>query len=162
MKRVTVYPEPRTLRILGQSTPQLNLALDCWARQVVAGAAEAEGLLSKPEWLFLADCLNGHLADAREDNSSLVLSVHDSHELDGTGHKWFEAEAAEHVEEVKAKLRGLSYSAAWAVILAVQFFWDHHESLDLLADEWWRVSFRTQWNRDKQGDPDEKVEAENV
>jgi hypothetical protein len=45
MKRITVYPESRTLRILGQSTPLLNLALDCWAREIVAGAAEVEELL---------------------------------------------------------------------------------------------------------------------
>jgi hypothetical protein len=154
MKRITVYPEPRTLKILGQSTPLLNLALDCWARQIVAGAAEVEGLLTKAEWLFLADCLNGHVFAAYEDQASLVLSVHDSHQLDGTGDKWFESEVAEHVEELEAKLRGLSYPAVWAVFLAVQFFWDNHDALDMRSDEWWRASFRTRWNPDQQDQSD--------
>jgi hypothetical protein len=162
MKRITVYPEPRTLKILGQTTPLLNLALDCWAKQILAGAAKVEGLLTKAEWLFLADCLNGHMAAACEDASSLVLSVHDSHELDGIGEKWFESEVKEHVEEFKQKLRGLSYPAVWAVYLAVQFFWDNHEVLDLLSDDWWQISFRTRWNRDKQSGSPEDATAEDA
>lgn len=149
MKRITVYPEPRTLKILGPSTPQLNLALDCWANQVVKGAAEVEALLSKPEWLYLADCLNGHTAEAREDGESLALSVGDAHEFEGTGEKWFESDVAEHVGELKSKLLGLSYPAAWAVFTSVHFFWDNHDTIDMRADEWWRVSFRTRRNRDE-------------
>lgn len=149
MKRITIYPEPRTLKILGRSTPQLNLALECWARQVVQGAAEAEAVLTKPEWFLLADCMNGHLGTASESQESLVFGVHDSQELEGTGEKWFASEVAEHVEELKAKLRGLSYSAARAVYLAVEFFWANAGKLDIESDEWWRVSFRTRWNRDE-------------
>jgi len=160
MKRITVYPEPRTLKILGRSSPQLNLALDCWAKQVVQGAAVAEALLTKPEWLFLADCMNGHIGTARDSQESLALGVHDSHELDGTGEKWFESEAAEHVEELKLKLRSLSYSAARAVYLAVEFFWDNSDAVDLHSDEWWRVSFRTRFNRDRDDGTDEEAVEE--
>jgi hypothetical protein len=157
MKRITVYPEPRTLKILGQTTSPLNLALDCWAKQIVVGAAEVEKLLTQPEWFYLADCLNGHVPTAWEDQSSLVLCVHDSHELDGIGGKWFESEINEHVEELEQKLRGLSYQAMWAVHLAVGFFWDNHDVLDLHSD-WYRVAFRTQWQRDDQSDTTEEAE----
>jgi|GEM_PF-4974608 len=155
MKRITVYPDPRTLKILGRSSPQLNAALECWASRVVQGAAEVEALLTRAEWSYLADCLNGHAADPDEDGATLALSVHDAHEFDGIGDKWFESEVTEHVAELKSKLLGLSYPAVWAVFIAIRFFWDNHDTLDMKTDEWWRVSFRTRFERDENTQEDD-------
>src|SRR5206468_1688739 len=50
------------------------------------------------------------------------------------------------VKELVGKLRNLDYVHAWALIVAIQWFWDHqHEGIDIKKDPWWTLAFRRQW-----------------
>lgn len=53
------------------------------------------------------------------------------------------------------KLRDLDYEHAWAVIVTVQWFWEHHdEGIDIGKNPWWTLGFRRQWHRQQSGNKD--------
>lgn len=134
-KRLTVYPDPRALVVLGQSAPTLNRALESWAR--VVGEATEELKLSRSQWNYLADCLNGHVFDSLTGPGALGAEVRDAERYDGFGEKW-DVDAVALAEITTA----LSWEATAAVIAAVQFFWEHYQTIDPRKDEWWTLRFR--------------------
>jgi len=141
-KTLTVYPNPRALIILGTGTRELNQALECWADAVARGTAENAGRYSRAEWSLLADCCNGtHFEPTVASPGRLLASqVLDAEQLDRLGAKWLERPS--DVASLAEKLERLTYPQAWAIIVAVQFFWELHERIDLHTDEWWRTAFR--------------------
>ena len=87
----------------------------------------------------------------------LAAAVEDAHRLENIGAQCLDwggndstvikdknIDAA--VAGVVEKLRNLDYVHAWAVIVAVQWFWEHHdEGIDVKDDQWWTPAFRRQW-----------------
>lgn len=148
-KKLTVYPSLRALEILGQSAPALNQGLDCWAQVIAEASADNSKLLVAAEWAALADVLNGTLHEPGISNAGemLAASVEDGDRFDGLGEKWFGKDAAKKVPALGEKLRGLDYAHAWAVIVAVQFFWHNHETISV-NETWWTVAFRREHNSD--------------
>lgn len=49
------------------------------------------------------------------------------------------------ISELVEKLRGLDYVHAWAAIVAVRWYWDHHSQLNCEMDHWWTLNFRREW-----------------
>ncbi len=141
-KTLTVYPSPRVLAVLGTGAPTLNQALECWAITIARATAENASLLSRPEWNYLADCGNGTIWDPgfQEPGRLLAAQVEDAARLDGLGEKWLERPS--DVTALAEKLAGLSYSEAWGVIVAVEFFWENCDRIALSKDEWWTTTFR--------------------
>lgn len=139
--QLTVYPSPRSIQVLGSSSPALNQALDCWAYLIGRATLENAGRFSRAEWLYLADCGNSTMWTPEFDAArSIVHQVRDANELDGLGKKWLSKPS--DVDKLAGKLEGLSYQEAWAVIVAVELFWDNHEDIDTGKDEWWTLDYR--------------------
>lgn len=159
-KTLSVYPDPTALAIVGGNSPACNRAIEAFARIV----REHEPQLDRQEWLYLADVLNGSWTDASwTGDPYLVAEIGDAHELNRTGDKWFcgegeEIEAAvaraagkrartsadKRVARLIEKVRGWDYATAQACLVAVRWFWDHHEAIDTEHDAWWTAAFRTQ------------------
>ena len=117
-KKLTVYPRERALTILGRTAPALNQSVECWAR-VVAEATEKLPF-SREEWLYLADCTDGAVWDAKTDGAqSLGVHVGDAERYDGLSAKW-----GVNAEALGKKIQKLSFSEAWSAITALQFFWE--------------------------------------
>ena len=50
------------------------------------------------------------------------------------------------VAELAKKLRELDYQHAWALIVVVEWVWEHHDQgIDIKKDPWWTLAFRRQF-----------------
>lgn len=118
---------------------------------------------SLKEWCVLAEALKDKTFDPDFASPGYLLAaaVEDAHRFENVGHKWFGAfevipdKDLDHhrtrcLEELLEKLRKLDYAHAWAVILAVQWYWEHHEQIDIEKDEWWTLAFRREWTAKQQ------------
>jgi hypothetical protein len=98
----------------------------------------------------------------------LATAVEDAHRLEYIGAKcldWGSCDSSiitdKHVDaEVKKVIEKLrdpqfDYVHAWAIIIAVRWFWEHcDEGIDIQKDPWWTLAFRRQWkekNANEQG-----------
>jgi len=166
-KKITVYPDPRALAVLGASAPALNQALECWANIVARASADNSKDFAAAEWCLLADVCNGTLWEPVVENPAALLAanVADGHQLEGAGYRWFGGEEGDRdaslarrdagqprqttraadaaVQALSEKLAALDYAHAWAVLVAVQWFWDHAEHhSDPRQDPWWTLAYR--------------------
>jgi hypothetical protein len=176
-KRFMVYPAPRAIELLGGSSPALNQALECWAAELARASAQncdrhtgfSESYFEQisadkcdiheiHDWAVLAYSLKGKPFDPEfsRPQELLAAAVEDAHTLEKVGNKWVVSEIDLTSREVDAaiaqlahKLRGLTFARAWAIIVAVQWYWEHHEDLDLIRVDWWTLSFRRSWSAKK-------------
>lgn len=146
-KRTTVYPSERAMEIIGIGASKLNQALECWAETIAQASADNAKTFRKEEWLYLADLLNGTMAEPQIGSAGQMLAfeVTDGHELDGLGGKWFGDNADQEVQDLVTKLNTTDYAHAWALIMAIQFFWDNCQQIKLTEDQWWTIPFRREF-----------------
>ncbi len=172
--RYSVYPAPKAVEVVGNSAPALNQAIECWAARLARAMADNDRTFEQAdrivmhferkmcqmnEWSLIAEALKDKRFDPEFANPEQLLAtaVEDAHRLEYIGAKCLDR--GEHdstiikdkpidaaVNEVVKKLRNLEYVHAWAVIVAVQWFWEHHdEGIDIKEDPWWTLAFRRQW-----------------
>jgi hypothetical protein len=186
--RYSIYPAPKAVEIVGNTSPALNQAIECWAALLVRAIADNSRQFEEAdyvdmdftnkwwqmkEWSLLAEALKGLHVDPEFANPGQLLAtaVEDAHRLEYIGSEclnWGECDSTiikeKHIDaEVKKtveKLRNLDYVHAWAVIVTVQWFWDHHEGIDLKNDLWWTLAFRRQWRQKHSGDKQEEAPTE--
>jgi hypothetical protein len=185
--RYSIYPAPKAVEILGSTSPALNQAIECWAALLSRAMGDnnktfwnvesthvtgrEEHMYALLEWSVLAKALKNKRFDPDFGNPGdlLATSVEDAHRVENLAYDYFSMDLPpeeysslklleELVGKLVKKLRNLDYAHAWAVILAVQWFWEHHdEGIDIEKDEWWRLTFRRQWNEkhfgNKRGTP---------
>lgn len=145
-KQITAYPDPTALAIVGGTSPACNWAIECWARVL----RESQPELTRAEWNFFADLLNGTwlLDGASSTTQHLSLEVHDGHELNRLGDKWLieeggdPAEADAAVKELLAKIAEWNYPTVQYVLAAVTCFWHRAQTVDHKTDDWWTIPFR--------------------
>jgi hypothetical protein len=175
--RYSVYPAAKAVEVLGASAPDLNQAIECWAAVLVRALADnsknifpvdpsGSGPLLAPdelhflhEWCVLAEALHGKRLDPdyAKPGDLLAAAVEDAHRFESVGEKWFQSAAdgemyakglSSCVGELVEKLHYLDYAHAWAVIVAVQWLWEHHEEkIGINKDPWWTLEFRRHWHR---------------
>jgi hypothetical protein len=178
--RYSVYPAPKAVEVVGSSAPALNQAIECWAALLTRATADNEKTLSQgeriiadvriglKEWSFLAHALKDRPFDPDYANPGdlLATAVEDAHRFEcHLTHKFFETgtdienipkEADADVKRLVGTLRELDYSHAWAVIVAVRWFWDYHdEGIDIEKDPWWTLAFRRRWHQKHSGNKHE-------
>jgi hypothetical protein len=163
-KRYSIYPSPRALEILGTSSPALNQAIDCWGALLARATADNRKVFSNGEpseyqvhalleWGLLTEVLKGKNFDPEfaSPGHLIATSIEDAHRLEDTGRKWFDSvldmEDYENglqgaVSDFVKRLQELDYVHAWALIVAVQWYWEHHDKIDVRKDAWWTVQFR--------------------
>ena len=139
MKKLTVYPDPRALAVLGTSAPALNQALECWANVMAKATLDNSKSFGKEEWGLLADIINGTLHEPIWGNPGELLAgaIVEAQALEGAP-----ANRQGAAARLADKLRKLDYAHAWAIIIVGQWFWDHHEEIDVQKDPWWTLAFR--------------------
>ena len=172
--RYSVYPTPRAIDVVGNSAPALNQAIECWAALLARAMADNDRTFEQAdrvemhferkmwqmnEWALMAEALKDMRFDSEFTNPGQLLAtaVEDAHRLEYIGAKcldWGECDSTiikeKHIDaavnKVVEKLRNLDYVHAWAVIVAVQWFWEHHdEGIDIKENPWWTLPFRRQW-----------------
>jgi hypothetical protein len=185
--RYSVYPAPKAVEVVGDTAPALNRAIECWAALLTRAMArnakrfwnagpnsvtgKMEDMYAIKEWCVLADSLKGRRCDPAfaAPGDLLAAAVDDANTLENKVLRWFSMELPPEqyseieltdkcVAKLAKKLRDLDYPDAWALILAVQWFWDHQsEGIDIENDEWWTLRFRHEWRgkqqESKDGDP---------
>ncbi len=139
MKKLTVYPDPRALAVLGTSAPALNQALECWANVMAKATLDNSKSFGKEEWGLLADVNNGTLHEPIWGNPGELLAsaIVQAQALEGAP-----AKRQGTAAKLADKLRKLDYAHAWGIIIVVQWFWDNHEKIDIQKDPWWMLAFR--------------------
>lgn len=171
--------DARAASVLNLDGPEpdqyVRQALECWANVIARASADNSKDFTASEWCLIADVCNGTLWEPTVDSPATLLAanVADGHRLDGAGYRWFcddEDERAGSVERlemgqptkamrqadaaVKAlveKLAALDYAHAWAVVVAIQWFWSHAElGFDPRATPWWSLAFRRRQGRGKE------------
>jgi hypothetical protein len=118
------------------------------------------------EWGVLAEIVKEIQVDPEFANPGILLAtaVEDAYRLDTIRGQWFHMQSRpdEHsrvtcvsfgwkesdsdVAALVAKLRELDYSHAWAVILAVQWYWDHEDENDPTTGPWWTLTHHRRWH----------------
>lgn len=189
--RYSVYPAPKAVELLGDTAPALNQAIECWAALLALAMADNDrkfeqsdrvenevlGKMCKMnEWSLLAEALKGVRFDPEFTKPGLLLAtaVEDAHRLEYIGAEcldWGDHDSTlikdknidAAVGEVVGKLRDLNYEHAWAVIVAIRWFWEHHdEGIDVKEDSWWTLRFRRQWLRNQSGNKDGAATTEQL
>jgi hypothetical protein len=132
-----------------------------WNEEGVSGGSlngKWEDMHELRPWGLLAEVLKGRRFDPDFANPGALLAtaVEDAHRMEDAAEKWFSSEfdgeqrsrGLEHsVAALTKKLRDLDYAHAWAVIVAVEWFWDHQaDGIDIKKDPWWSLVFRRQWH----------------
>lgn len=140
----------------GQFAAQQGLLLLC--ELLKPACLEVEGAFSRAEWNLIADANNGcsplfNVAGGALRHAPLMVcaNVEDDIRLNGGDRKWLDDDpkaAAKLGKELVRKLAALSELQKWAVVLAVQFFWDDaaprpgSNKIDHQEDEWWTLAYR--------------------
>ena len=134
--------------ILGGGLMATEQALRCWAAVLEQAGAENADWFTRAEWNLIADANNGCsplVFTAGEDlrvsrpTTMLWANVADAIRLDDLAAKW---EVADPDGLVK-RLRELDVAHAWAMVTAVQWFWEYcGEPLNHTVDAWWTPEFR--------------------
>lgn len=156
-KRIQVYPEPQTLRVLGaglagEGATNLNAALDTFADLLARATKATEGKFTGTEWNCIADANNGAYHHARMDaRSSIAANVADGHSLEGLGAKWFKRDVDNSVNKLVEKINRLDHVGGIAVAWAVRMFWQRCQEIDHQKDEWWTLAFRIAERRPSNG-----------
>jgi len=166
--RYSIYPAPTAVEIVGNTAPALNNAIECWAALLERAIADNSDTFFKShfkdlgegkidvhyvhEWGILAEALKGIRVDPdfAEPAYRLSSAVEDAHRLD----RWLEPnldfdaskEVGPAIYRLVKKIKELDYPHSWAVIVTVEWFWEHvDEGIDIKKDEWWTLAFRRQW-----------------
>src|SRR5262249_20690041 len=109
------------------------------------------------DWAVIAEALRGMHFDPEfaKPGELLATAVEDAHRLERIGAKWYQpipeedfSELEKDVNELVTKLRVLEYEHAWAVILVVQWYWEHEQDgTNIKNAPWWTLSYRRNWRR---------------
>lgn len=137
-------------------TAALEEAVQCWANVTDHAAVDNAEAFTPAEWCMVADCCNGLLVEPGvwPGNIYLYAEVEDGHRLNRTGDKWLgEGKVADkRAASLVEKLRQLDYAHAWAMILAVRWFWLRCDlGFDPLKAPWWTVAYRRKHAAGKEG-----------
>ena len=141
----------------GQFAAQQGLRLLC--DLLTPYCQQVEGKFSRAEWNLIADANNGCSpmfsmlgVDPRHAPMMLLANVEDDIRLNGSDQKWLAdnpREAAKAGKALVAKLAALDELERWAVLLAVQYFWEDArprdqggQRIDHTRDEWWTLAHR--------------------
>lgn len=160
-KRLTIELDDTTRYILGAAAgrtkstgtnmPACSIAAACWARLLRQSVPD----LSRAEWNFLADVLNGTvdgdwaMGTYEHGAAGLALEVHDAQALNGTGDRWFgedtqrgSGQAA--ADALEAKILAMPWPQIRYIWTATAFFWSEPgmAAIDHGRDEWWTIEFR--------------------
>jgi len=167
-----VLADPALAAALSGGYQAQEQALRAWAGLLnAAGEANAREF-SRAEWNLLADTNNGcspllALAGGDWDGRLTWLSpsgpisgplamvaanAHDGHRLDGAGQKWLGKDAGRKVAGLVARLQALDLVRGWALLAALQWFWER-EGIDLEIDAWWEPGFRRKCEEARHASP---------
>lgn len=142
----TVYPSDRATKILGTSATRLNQTIEVFADAVAHHTVNLNHY-DRKFWNFFADVLNGFWAnETYRMRHSLAAEFEDAEILEGKARKW-EITKKEHSDLIDFLKEDASDFDAWAIIFAVQFFWDNYENIDMTKHEWWTIPFRLEFKK---------------
>jgi hypothetical protein len=174
--RYSVYPAPKAVEVVGSSAPALNQAIECWGALLARATADNDETLSASysdfdgstlhehglhDWALLAIVLREMRFDPDFANPGelIATAVEDAHRLEKIGRQWFTSDGDILWKEVDAAVGKLvdnlrskefDYPHAWAVIVAVNWFWERQgKGIDIKDDPWWTLAFRRQKAADK-------------
>lgn len=165
--RYSIYPASKAVEVIGDTAPALNQAVECWAALLARATEENSKKILKSrfsdlgegridvhylhEWGVLADTLREMRFDPEFPNPSPLIAsaVDDANRLRRVGHRWldpkldFDAsnEVGPAIFKLVEKIKEMDYVQAWAIIVAVQWYWENHEMI-AKADEWWTLAYR--------------------
>lgn len=177
--RFSVYPAPKAIQILGNTAPALNQAIECWAALLARCTADngrtfhgylttenGDVIESLHEWNVLSEVLKDTTVNPefQSPGSILASAVEDAYRLENIRGACFLDDEDDHPKESRVypgwktdaalaklvdKLRGLDYPHAWAVIVAVQWYWAHQEQPLNDRNQWWTLAFRREWAQEE-------------
>jgi hypothetical protein len=132
------------MEILGSSPEQLNQALECWAEVTTQCSAESAQAFGRAQWSLLAEAFQGVRWEPTAGNPGELMAagLEDAEEQQHLAEKWLGSGHETKVAELLGTLRELDYAHGWAMIQAIQWFWDHHEEVDLTDEPWWTLQYR--------------------
>lgn len=143
-RRIPCQPADWALNVTGQSSPEINQAVEIFSRFILEAQFENAARFEPGEWMAIADASMGYVTttEARhpgEQLSGMLLSKCNDFSYD-IRYKIKVARTAQ-------KLALLKPNRAWAVVYTLKFFWRNVEALKL-ADPpvpWWHPRFQNQW-----------------
>ena len=129
-RQSTVWPQPGTVATLGGYRARwLNQSIECWAALLAQAARAVAAQFDTAQWQLLATALSERTFDpAVSQPGLLVADALASH-------------ASKPAQTLQRRCAELDYLHAWAVIWAVQWYWDNVDTIKK-GEPWWDVDFR--------------------
>ena len=129
-RQSTVWPQPGAVATLGGYRARwLNQAIECWAALLAPAARAVAEQFDAGQWQILAAALSERRFDPAVSQPGLLLA-------DAL------TPPVSKPAQVLARACGeLDYVHAWAVIWAVQWYWDNVETIKK-GEPWWDVDYR--------------------
>lgn len=124
---------PECLKLLGGTKSAYLSAMEYTANRLTSSMPT----LSRNEWNYLADVLNGTLFDVQYTGEVLAFEVSDGNKYEQLGTKW-----NVDVKVLEAKMQALSVDEVIYLLFAIHYLWSNCETIDLRNDEWWTLEYR--------------------
>jgi len=135
-KKLTIYPHPRSLQVLGDTTTDCNYAIEVFSNLIIEATDSLN--VDREEWEMLADLLNSTIIQSGiSAKTQLILELEDSIKLERRD----ELHGIDGGKLIK-KLCEYSEMQCQAIVLAVRFFWRNHLKVKIRHDDWWTIPFR--------------------
>jgi hypothetical protein len=129
-RQSTVWPQPGAVTTLGGYRARwLNQSIECWSALLAQASREVAEQFDETQWQLLAKALSERVFIPAVSRPGLLVA---------------DALAAQTSKPAQALARtcaDLDYLHAWAVIWAVQWYWDNVEGIKK-GDAWWDVDYR--------------------
>jgi len=138
-KQVTIYPSAAARIIVGNSSPGCNSAIECWVRAI--REIEPRMKISRAEWNFLADVLNGSLADHTWNVVAFCQDIRDANQIGGLAKKWIVNNGDAALADLLDRISINNPIYMQYILLAVRHYWANCDAIDLKKDEWWTVNW---------------------
>ncbi len=130
-KRYLVYPAQEAIRVVGERSPNLNLAIEIAAVVLAEGAAKVAGRFTPYEWEQLATVVGKkHFDPVVRSAGHLVADILAAYELP---------------EDLIREVRTCPYEETWALIYACRFRLDCEPPVPA---NWWELKTRLSVKKD--------------
>jgi hypothetical protein len=129
-RQSTVWPQPGAVATLGGYRARwLNQSIEWWSALLAQASREVAEQFDAAQWQQLAAALSERVFDPAVSRPGLLVA------------DALTAQTSKPAQALARTCADLDYLHAWAVIWAVQWYWDNVEEIKK-GDAWWEVDYR--------------------
>jgi hypothetical protein len=129
-RQSTVWPQPGSVATLGGYRARwLNQSIECWSALLSQASREVAKQFDAAQWQLLAAALSERTFDPAVSRPGVLVA------------DALTAQMSKPAQALARACADLDYLHAWAIIWAVEWYWNNVEEIKK-GDQWWDVDYR--------------------